>query len=707
MSDLVTYSVQDGVAVISINNPPVNALGPGVPEGILEGIEKAKSEESVSAIVLIGSGKTFIAGADIKQLAMMSSGAIERGAGLSPLLMAIEDTEKPVVCAIHGTALGGGLEIAMACHYRIAVARSRVGQPEVKIGIIPGAEGTQRLPRLIGIVAAAELCASGRMVSAQEGEKLGVIDAIVGDDLLSEAIQFALTKVKENAPPRKTRDLHDMLQLNETAKLALEQLKQAVAKKARGMQAPLKAIEAVEITADSTFRDGCLKEADIFDTCLRSDEAQGLMHVFFSERAVSKIPDIPIDTKPMKIERAAVIGAGTMGGGITMSYVNAGIPVVLKEVEQAALDRGLEIIRRNYAASVKRGKLSKEEAEKRIALISPTLNYQDIKDADIVVEAAFENLELKKKIFAEIDSAAKEGAILASNTSTLDIDQIAGATKRPASVIGNHFFSPANIMKLLEIVRGKETSPQVIATCMALAKKLRKVGVLVGNCFGFVGNRMFNPYTNEAQFLIEEGASVSQVDQALYDFGWAMGPLAVLDLAGNDVGWRIHQEVKDSIPADKRRPLMTDILFQEKRWGQKTGQGWYRYEKGNRQGIEDETFETQIRAEANKANISQRSVTSEEIIERTIYALINEGARIIEEGFAIRSSDIDIIYIYGYGFPAFRGGPMHYADKVGLKKVYDRICQFEVEQGYWWKPAPLLKKLAESNQTFAAHDRRA
>ena len=545
------------------------------------------------------------------------------------------------------------------------------------------------------------------MVSAQEGEKLGVIDAIVGDDLLSEAIQFALTKVKENAPPRKTRDLHDMLQLNETAKLALEQLKQAVAKKARGMQAPLKAIEAVEITADSTFRDGCLKEADIFDTCLRSDEAQGLMHVFFSERAVSKIPDIPIDTKPMKIERAAVIGAGTMGGGITMSYVNAGIPVVLKEVEQAALDRGLEIIRRNYAASVKRGKLSKEEAEKRIALISPTLNYQDIKDADIVVEAAFENLELKKKIFAEIDSAAKEGAILASNTSTLDIDQIAGATKRPASVIGNHFFSPANIMKLLEIVRGKETSPQVIATCMALAKKLRKVGVLVGNCFGFVGNRMFNPYTNEAQFLIEEGASVSQVDQALYDFGWAMGPLAVLDLAGNDVGWRIHQEVKDSIPADKRRPLMTDILFQEKRWGQKTGQGWYRYEKGNRQGIEDETFETQIRAEANKANISQRSVTSEEIIERTIYALINEGARIIEEGFAIRSSDIDIIYIYGYGFPAFRGGPMHYADKVGLKKVYDRICQFEVEQGYWWKPAPLLKKLAESNQTFAAHDRRA
>jgi 3-hydroxyacyl-CoA dehydrogenase len=705
MSDLVTYSVQDGVAVITINNPPVNALGPGVPEGILDGIEKAKLEEGVSAIVLIGSGKTFIAGADIKQLALMSSGAIERGAGLSPLLTAIEDTEKPVVCAIHGTALGGGLEIAMACHYRIAVARSRVGQPEVKIGIIPGAEGTQRLPRLIGIVAAAELCATGRMVSAQEGEKLGVIDAIAGDNLLSEAIQFALKKAKENDPSRKTRELQDKLQLNDAAKLALEQLKQAVAKKARGMQAPLKAIEAVELTADSSFLDGCRKEAAIFDSCLRSDEAQGLMHVFFSERAISKIPDIPIDTKPKKIERAAVIGAGTMGGGITMSYLNAGIPVVLKEVDQAALDRGLKIIKRNYASTVKRGKLSEEEAEKRIALISPTLNYEDIKEADIVVEAAFENLELKKKIFTEIDAVAKEGAILASNTSTLDIDQIAAAITRPESVIGNHFFSPANIMKLLEIVRGKETSPQVITTCIALAKKLRKVGVLVGNCFGFVGNRMFNPYTNEAQFLIEEGASVSQVDQALYNFGWAMGPLAVLDLAGNDVGWRIHQEVKESIPADKRQPLMTDILFHEKRWGQKTGHGWYRYEKGNRQGIKDEIFESQIRSKANKANITQRTVTNEEIVERTIYALINEGARIIEEGFAIRSSDIDIIYIYGYGFPAFRGGPMHYADKVGLKKVYDRICQFEREQGSWWKPAPLLKKLAESNQTFAQHDR--
>ncbi|MCS1410016.1 MAG: Fatty acid oxidation complex subunit alpha [Verrucomicrobia subdivision 3 bacterium] len=706
MNDPVTYDVQDGVAVITINNPPVNALGPGVSEGLQKAIQQVNETAVIIAAVLIGGGKTFIAGADIKQLTRMASGAVGHGPGLSPLLTSIEDTPKPVVCAIHGTALGGGLEIAMSCHYRVAATTAKVGQPEVKIGIIPGAEGTQRLPRLVGIAPAAIMCATGRMVTAQEGLKLGVLDAITKDDLLTEAVRFAREKADTGEPPRKTRELSKKLKLDDNARESLAGLRQSIAKRARDLQAPGKAIEAVELAATLSFREGCRKEAEIFDTCLKSEEANGLMHVFFSERAAAKVPDLPAEAAPRVIQSAAVIGAGTMGGGITMSYVNAGIPVVLKEINQAALEKGMATIKRNYASAVKRGKLLEGEMEKRLNRIKPTTAYGDIGEADIVVEAVFENLDLKKQIFGEIDTAAKPEAILASNTSTLNIDQIAAATKRPEQVIGNHFFSPANIMKLLEVVRSSKTSPEVIATSMALAKKLGKVGVIVGNCFGFVGNRMFSPYTNEAQFLVEEGASVAQVDQTLYEFGWAMGPLAVLDLAGNDVGWRIHQEVKHSIPESNRQPLMTDILYQEKRWGQKTGKGWYRYEEGNRQGLVDAEFEAQIRAEADREGIAQREISPDEILERTIYALINEGARILEEGFATRSSDIDVIYIYGYGFPAFRGGPMHYGDRIGLKKVYGRICEFEKEQGSWWKPAPLLKLLAEANQTFAEYDRR-
>ncbi len=706
MSDLVTYDVQDGIAVIRIDNPPVNALGPGVPEGIQAAFQRVRDEAAVKGAILMGSGRTFIAGADIKQLAQMAGGKVERGDGLKPLLSLIETTPKPVVCAIHGTALGGGLEIAMSCHYRIAVANAKVGQPEVKIGIIPGAEGTQRLPRLVGIAAAAELCATGRMVPAQQAAQLGILDQIVGEDLLTEALAFTRAKIESGETPPQTSQRIDKTQLDEATQQALTALREGVRKKARGLQAPGRAIDAVELAASHTFEEGCQQEAHIFEQCLQSEEANGLMHIFFSERAAAKIPDIPPDTQALPIKSAAVIGAGTMGGGITMSYINAGIPVVLKEVDQAALDRGLDIIRKNYAVSVKRGKFTEAQVEERLNRITPTTDYNQIAEADIVVEAVFENLDLKKKVFGEIDAVAKPSAILASNTSTLDIDQIAAATQRPESVIGNHFFSPANIMKLLEIVRGSKTSPEVIATSMALSKKLRKVGVLVGNCFGFVGNRMFNPYTNEAQFLVEEGATVVDVDKALYQFGWAMGPLAVLDLAGNDVGWRIHQEIKDTLPQDKRQPLMTDVLYHEKRWGQKTGKGWYRYEEGQRRGLPDEAFEAQIRAQADQAGISQRTIDGQEILDRTLYALVNEGAKILEEGYAIRSSDIDVIYIYGYGFPAFRGGPMHYADRVGLRSVYERICEFERTLGYWWKPAPLLKELAESDRTFAEYDRR-
>ena len=705
MSELVTSEIHDGVAVISVDNPPVNALGPGVPEGILANIETATQNEEVKAIVLIGSGRTFIAGADIKQLTLMASGQVDRGEGLRPLLQAIENCPKPVVCAIHGTALGGGLEIAMSCHYRIAVANAKVGQPEVKIGIIPGAEGTQRLPRLIGIAPAAELCATGRMVSAKEAEELGIIDQIVGENLAEEATGFAKSKAELTTPHPKTSEQIEKLSLDEATNAHLEKLQQTLAKKARGLQAPLAAIEAVCAAASGDFDQGCRKEAELFDRCLQSPEAAGLMHIFFGERAAGKIPGLPSDLAPKPIKQAAVVGAGTMGGGITMNYLNAGIPVLLKELDQEALDRGLETIKRNYAMSVRRGKFSEAQVEKRLSLITPTLDYNDLKEADIIVEAVFENLELKKRVFTELDAIAKPSAILASNTSTLDIDQIAAATQRPESVIGHHFFSPANVMKLLEIVRGSQTNPEVIVSSMALAKKLRKVGVLVGNCFGFVGNRMFNPYTNEAQFLVEEGATVLEVDQALYEFGWAMGPLAVLDLAGNDVGWRIHQEIKDTIPEGKRQPLMTDPMYEHKRWGQKTGKGWYRYDEGQRHGTPDPEFEAEIRQTASENDIAQREMTSEEIIERTVYALINEGARILEEGIALRASDIDIIYIYGYGFPAFRGGPMHYADTIGLKKVYQRVVEFEQTQGSWWKPAPLLEELAKEGKTFAEHDR--
>ncbi len=485
----------------------------------------------------------------------------------------------------------------------------------------------------------------------------------------------------------------------------IAELKKQVAKTWRGMQSPYRAIEAVEAAGKLPFAEGVKKEAELFQECLYSSESKSLIHVFFGERTVAKIPDLPNDIKPIEVKSAAVIGAGTMGGGITMTYVNAGIPVTLKEVDQPALDRGLETIKRNYGVSVQRGKMTQAQVDQKLAMIKPTLNYADIGEADIVVEAVFENMELKKKVFGEIDKVAKPGAVLASNTSTLDVDAIAASTKRPQMVVGNHFFSPANVMKLLEIVRGNQSSKEVLATSMALAKKLGKVGVLVGNCWGFVGNRMFGPYMREAAFLVEEGAKVQDVDAALYEFGMAMGPLAVGDLAGLDVGYKVRKEAAHKIPAGLRPHLADNRLVEAGRHGQKTGGGWYKYEKGNRTPMPDPEAEKIIAAAVKEANIPQRKIGKEEIIERTIYGLINEGAFILDEGHALRSVDIDIVYIYGYGFPAFRGGPMFYADTIGLKKVYDRVCQFEKEQGFWWKPSPLLKRLAEAGQTFADFDR--
>ncbi|MBX3421146.1 MAG: enoyl-CoA hydratase/isomerase family protein [Pirellulaceae bacterium] len=696
MAQLIDLTISGDVGVITINNPPVNALSPGVPDGIDAAIQKCCQDPAIKAMILIGGGRTFIAGADIKEFGKITSGQRQTGGTLTSMLPSIEQCPKPVIAAIHGTALGGGLETAMSCHYRVAVASAQVGQPEVKLGIIPGGGGTQRLPRLAGMIKAAQMCAGGEPISAAEAAAAGIVDRIVDGDLLTGALQFAGEIIAAGQPPRKTCDLP--VPAYDAQELA--QLKVAVAKRSRGLIAPVKAIEAVE-AATLPFDQGMQREAEIFFECLYSDQSKSLIHVFFGEREVGKVPGISSDIPLLPIRKAAVIGAGTMGGGIAMNYANAGIPVLLKEASQELLDRGLNIIRKNYAATVAKGRLSQAQMDQRMSLIQPTLTYDSFSEVDIVVEAVFEGMELKKQIFAELDKVSKPDAILASNTSTLDIDSIAAATSRPQQVIGHHFFSPANVMRLLEIVRGKNTSPQVIATSMALAKTLKKVGVLVGNCFGFVGNRMVDPYMREAQFLVEEGASVQEVDAALVDFGMAMGPLAVGDLAGLDVSWRIRQETKHLIVPGTRQPLVCDVLCEQGRYGQKTGKGWYLYPQGSRTPVADPVVAELIEACAAKAGIQRRSVSSEEIVQRTIYALINEGAKILEEGIALRPVDIDIIYIYGYGFPAHRGGPMWYADTVGLAHVYKQICRFEQQHGASWTPAPLLKRLADAGQKFA------
>jgi 3-hydroxyacyl-CoA dehydrogenase len=697
MTDLVLLTKDNGIAVITVNNPPVNALSPGVPEGISEALDQIARDDSVKAAVLIGGGRTFVAGADIKEFGKMTSGK-PRGAGLLPLLLKIEDSGKPVIVAIHGTAFGGGLELAMAGHYRVAVSSAQVGQPEVKLGIIPGAAGTQRLPRLAGVAKAVEMCVGGNPVKADEALKFGIIDSIIDGDLLAGAVAFAREAIGKPAP--KTRERDEKLGNAAENALIFSAAREAAAKKQRGLLAPVAAIEAIAAATKMPFQEGCKIEQKLFIDCLFSEQSKSLIHVFFSEREVSKIPGIAKETPILPIKSAAVVGAGTMGGGIAMVLANAGIPVLLKEADQAALDRGLATIQLNYANSVKRGRFSQQVAEERFKRITPTLAYDDFSNVDLVIEAVFEGMALKKEVFAQLDRVCKPGAILASNTSTLSIDEIASSTSRPTFVIGTHFFSPANVMRLLEIVRGKATSNEVIATCMQLSKALGKVGVLVGNCRGFVGNRMFGPYRREAQFLVEEGASIEAVDQALVDFGMAMGPLATGDLAGLDVGWRIRKEYRHLEKPGIRQPLLEDNLCELGRYGQKTGAGWYKYDDQRRATL-DPAVDELIRKWVSDASIVQRQVSADEIRDRCLYALVNEGARILEERYALRASDIDIIYLNGYGFPAHRGGPMWYADTVGLKHVYKRISEFQRQHGEIWQPAPLLQQLAEQGKTFA------
>lgn len=698
MTENLVQVTRDGdIAVITINNPPVNALSPGVPEGIAEALERIAKDDEVKAVVLMGAGKTFVAGADIKEFAKITSGR-PRAAGLLPLLLQMEDSRKPIVAAIHGTAFGGGLELAMAAHYRVAHPAAQVGQPEVKLGIIPGAGGTQRLPRLAGVAKAVEMCAEGNPIKAEEALRRGILDRLLEGDLRAGAVAFASEMLSRPAP--KTRERNEKLGTAEDNAPIFETARKNAKNKQRGMIAPLAAIDAVEAATKMPFQEGCDFERKRFMECLFSDQSKALIQVFFGEREVSKIPDVPKDTPVLPVGSAGVVGAGTMGGGIAMVFANAGIPVLLQDVDQAALDRGLANIRKNYANSVSKGRFTQSFVDERLKLIRPALGFDGFGEVDMVVEAVFEGMELKKQVFAELDHGCKRGAILASNTSTLNVDEIASATSRPDFVIGTHFFSPANVMRLLEVVRGQATAKEVIATCMQLSKKLGKVGVLVGNCMGFVGNRMFGPYRREAQFLVEEGAGVEAVDAALYDFGMALGPLATGDLAGLDVGWRIRKEYRHLQKPGVRQPFAEDKLCEMGRFGQKTGAGWYKYDE-QRRASGDPALPTLLRQWVSEAGIPQRTVSAEEIVDRCVYALVNEGARILEEGYALRAVDIDIIYIYGYGFPAYRGGPMWYADTVGLEKVYARICQFHQQFGSLWEPAPLLKQLAAQAKTFS------
>jgi len=701
MSQPVTLSARDGIAVITIDNPPVNALSPGVPEGILTALDTAERDPSVRAIVVIGGGRTFIAGADIKELEEAARNPAAGGPDLHPLLTRIEDCAKPVIMAIHGTALGGGLEIAMAGHYRVAVADASLGAPEVNLGIIPGAEGTQRLPRLVGVAAAVEMCVSGRPIKAPDALRLGLIDKVMDGELLSGALDFARDVAGERV--RKTREKNDNLG-SAAGNAALFAAGRAQAGKIRRNQtAPLAALEALEAATTLPFEEGCKKEREIVRRVLAGDQAKAMIHIFFAERAVARVPGISKNTATYPISNVGIIGAGTMGGGIAMACANAGISVLLKETEQAALDRGMATIRKNYDSSVKKGRFPQAVMDQRMALIHPQLTYDGFNQADLIIEAVFESMPLKKQIFGEIDKIAKPDCVLASNTSTLDVDEIAAATLRPRMVIGLHFFSPAQVMRLVEIVRGKAASNEVVATSLAIAKKLGKVGVVVGNCRGFVGNRMMLPYMREAQFLLEEGSTPERVDRALTDFGMAMGIFAVDDMGGIDLAYRVKQEYAYLRKPGERVPLVLDKLYEMGRWGQKRGMGWYRYDEA-RAPISDPEVLALIEKTAREAGIPQRSVTPEEIIERSIYVMINEGARILEEGHAQRAADIDVIYCTGYGFPGYRGGPMLYADTVGLKNVYARVRDFHQRYGHLWEPAPLLQKLAEGGSSFAAHD---
>tara|TARA_R100000005_G_scaffold94419_1_gene72350 strand:- start:6237 stop:8324 length:2088 start_codon:yes stop_codon:yes gene_type:complete len=689
INDLVSYEARDGVGVVTIDSPPVNALSQGVRAGIKGGIEAGVADKNVSAIVLTCAGRTFIAGADITEF-----GKPPTEPGLKEVIGIIEASNKPVIAAIHGTALGGGLETALGCHYRVAVASAKVGLPEVKLGLLPGAGGTQRLPRVVGVPIALDLITSGEHVPAPKAHKLGLIDELIEGDLVDGAIAFAKKIVAEGRPLVKISDQNDKIEEAKKTPGLFDEFRKKNARRFRGFEAPENCIKSIEAAVNLPFDEGLVRERELFSELLAGEQAKAQQYFFFSERQAAKIPDVPKDTPLIDIKTAGVIGAGTMGGGIAMNFLQAGIPVIIVETSQEALDRGIEIIKKNYAATVSKGRLSQEKMDKYMSLLTGSTKLEDIKDVDIVIEAIFENMEVKKEIFGKLDNICKQGAILATNTSTLDIDEIGAATTRPEYVIGLHFFSPANVMKLLEEVRTQKTSASVMATCMALAKKIGKVPVMVRVCEGFTGNRMLAKRTDQAQKLILEGAKIEDVDRVLYDFGFPMGPFAMGDLAGNDVSWRIRQGKGVKSP-------VADAICELGRFGQKTGAGYYRYEAGSRTPQPDPVVEEIIEKAAKEAGVTRRKITDEEILKRCIYPMINEAAKILEEGMATRASDIDVIWVYGYGWPIYRGGPTRYADHIGVENIYNDMLRFKSALGgEEWTPAPLLEKLAKEKKGF-------
>jgi 3-hydroxyacyl-CoA dehydrogenase len=679
INNVTTLEVQDGIAVLTIDSPPVNALSGPVRQGLYDGIHKALADAEAKAIVLICGGRTFIAGADISEFGKPGGTPT---VGLNETFEAIENATKPVIAAIHGTALGGGLEVALTCHYRVAVPSARAGLPEVKLGLLPGAGGTQRLPRLVGAEKALALMTSGDQISAAEAVKSGVFDAVVEGDLKTGAIAFAKSVIGKPSPRVRDRDEKVAADRGNAELFAAFRKKNARA--FRGQKAPELIIQCIEAAVNLPFDEGIAVERTLFGKLIVSPESAAMRHIFFAERQAAKIPDVPDQTPVLPVKKVGVIGAGTMGGGISMNFLNAGIPVAIVEMKQEALDRGMGVMRKNYENTAKKGRITEADVEKRMGLLTGSLELESLKDCDLIIEAVFENMAIKKDVFARLDKVAKPGAILASNTSYLDVNEIASATSRPESVIGLHFFSPANVMRLLEIVRGDKTSKEVVATSMKLAKTIGKVGVLVGVCPGFVGNRMLSQRQQQANALVNEGAMPWDVDRVLYDFGFPMGPFAMSDLAGLDIGWSKEASSSSTI---------REVLCEMDRRGQKTGAGFYDYDE-NRNAKPSPVTEKIIREFAAKSGVNPREISDQEILERTIYPMINEGAKILEEKKAIRASDIDMVWVTGYGWPIYRGGPMHYADHVGLKTVVERLKAYQAQMGDFFKVSPLLEKLA-------------
>jgi 3-hydroxyacyl-CoA dehydrogenase len=691
MSAVTQYVVRDGIAVITLDNPPVNGLSNAVRTGLLQHLKAADADPAVQAVVITGSSKAFCGGADIREF---------NAPRLKPDLPEVNELQdgmqKPLVAAIGGFALGGGLELALACHYRVAAPKAQLGLPEVKLGILPGSGGTQRLPRAIPMAEAVRMMTTGNPIPSEKARELGLVDDIAAGELLDSAIQFARSKVGKALP--RIRDAR--ARLDEDPAPFFARVRGQVAKESKGYPAPLLIVDCAEAAATRPFDEGRRLERANFDKLVSGPESKALRHMFFAERQTSKIPDVPEDTPVREIKSAAIVGAGTMGGGIAMSFANAGIPVTLLDMTEQALQRGLQKIRENYAATVTKGRLAQADMDRRMSLIRGSTGLGEVGSADIVIEAVFERMDVKQDIFRKLDGLVKKGGILATNTSTLDVDQIAAVTARAGDVVGTHFFSPANVMRLLEVVRGRETANDVLATTMKLGKRLKKVPVVSGVCDGFIGNRMLEKYTQQAYFLLDEGARPQQVDGALQRWGMAMGPFTMYDMAGNDIGWEIRKRRYRERP-DFVYSRVADRVCELGRFGQKTGKGFYRYEPGSRHPIPDPEVDAIVEKYRDEIGVKPRSISDEEIVQRCMYALVNEGARILEEGIALRASDIDMVYLTGYGFPPYRGGPMFHADGVGLAKVLDAIRGFQKGyQGAQWKPAPLLVRLAEAGKRF-------